>query len=239
MKLNATFINPSRNIVVFLYKKGDGIVPNHASVYGSTHKKFYAKENYSLEAYFDMTRSEVKALDKPSHRCDSSNDGQSVSKCVGHFIEQNLNCTMRYLMSNSTQETCNPENLSNQHYHDIKEIMDKIHGQEDKEIFEMTGCMPGCSKSTFELIQSKFKDDVANDGLEVTLKFIYLHGNYEIAEDYYLYDVDSFIPDVGGYLGLLLGYNLLSMYERFTQWFFPSKCRMQSSTKKLKQYLAK
>ena len=35
--------------------------------------------------------------------------------------------------------------------------------------------------------------------------------SYEEREEYYVYDEWSFIADVGGYMGLLLGYSLLSL----------------------------
>ena len=35
----------------------------------------------------------------------------------------------------------------------------------------------------------------------------------EIIEEYFLYDMDSFVSDVGGFLGLLLGASILSLVE--------------------------
>ena len=38
-------------------------------------------------------------------------------------------------------------------------------------------------------------------------------GNYEVTKEYYTYDENSFIADVGGYLGLCLGFSLLSFFD--------------------------
>ena len=38
-------------------------------------------------------------------------------------------------------------------------------------------------------------------------------GNYEVTKEYYTYDTNSFIGDVGGYLGLCLGLSLLSFFD--------------------------
>ena len=38
-------------------------------------------------------------------------------------------------------------------------------------------------------------------------------GNYEVTKEYYTYDTNSFIADVGGYLGLCLGLSLLSFFD--------------------------
>ena len=42
--------------------------------------------------------------------------------------------------------------------------------------------------------------------------FIFEDGSYNVREEYVVYDMGSFIADVGGYRGLLLGHSLLSMY---------------------------
>ena len=41
----------------------------------------------------------------------------------------------------------------------------------------------------------------------------------EVKEDYVIYDANSLIADVGGYLGLLLGYSALSIYQAVVQGF--------------------
>ncbi len=44
------------------------------------------------------------------------------------------------------------------------------------------------------------------------LRFMFPSGKYEEREQYHVYDVDSLIADVGGYMGLLLGHSLYSLY---------------------------
>ncbi len=46
--------------------------------------------------------------------------------------------------------------------------------------------------------------------LKLTLYFS--TGRHFIRREYVRYDTDSFIADVGGYLGLLLGHSLLSLF---------------------------
>ena len=46
------------------------------------------------------------------------------------------------------------------------------------------------------------------------LFYIYfINGRYEEKKHYVIYDFNSFIADVGGYMGLLLGFNLHSIFE--------------------------
>ena len=37
--------------------------------------------------------------------------------------------------------------------------------------------------------------------------------SFEERKQYIIYDMDSFIADVGGYMGLLLGYSIMSLYN--------------------------
>ena len=43
--------------------------------------------------------------------------------------------------------------------------------------------------------------------------FFYATGKYVEKSYYYTYDWNSFVADVGGYMGLLLGHSLLSYYD--------------------------
>ena len=40
-------------------------------------------------------------------------------------------------------------------------------------------------------------------------------GNYEFKEQYDIYDGDALIADIGGYLGLLLGLSLFTIFQFF------------------------
>ena len=90
-----------------------------------------------------VQRSEIKALDKPSLRCDDTNGNQSFSKCVGQFLEKNLNCSLRTLMSDPNEETCNAEKLNltqkniRDAYNDSTHVFNRINMIERREIFEM------------------------------------------------------------------------------------------------------
>ena len=42
---------------------------------------------------------------------------------------------------------------------------------------------------------------------------LYANGRYREGTQYYTYDVNSFFSDFGGYLGLLLGYSIVSFFD--------------------------
>jgi hypothetical protein len=46
---------------------------------------------------------------------------------------------------------------------------------------------------------------------------IIMTGRYEQKDQYVVYDTNSLIADIGGYLGQLLGHSVLSMYNNALQ----------------------
>ena len=48
---------------------------------------------------------------------------------------------------------------------------------------------------------------------ELRLEVVITERSYEEREQYVIYDTYSFIADVGGYMGLLLGCSLMSLYN--------------------------
>ena len=45
------------------------------------------------------------------------------------------------------------------------------------------------------------------------------NGRYLEYEQYYIYESEDFIADIGGFLGLLLGHSLLSLYTSIAEWY--------------------
>ncbi len=49
------------------------------------------------------------------------------------------------------------------------------------------------------------------------IKIVMQTGTYEVREQYFIYDGNTFIADIGGYLGLLLGHSILSIVQFLAQ----------------------
>ena len=230
--MNTSHLQPNSKIQIWAYSKGNGIIPASARVYGTAFVKANIVDNFSSEFRYEIKRSEIKALDKPYQRCDSSQVEPRVAKCVEErFVEKSLNCSLRRLMSNPLLSKCNGSKLlstfkaSSTRLQQIRQngktfpqedsydIFWELNRLDEREIFEKTGCMPSCLKSKIKLVP-EYNNDMINDHRKVArLSFVYPRGEYDLVEEYYIYNLGSFIADVGGYLGLLLGSSLLSMYH--------------------------
>ena len=194
-----------------VYRRGSGIVPGMVNVYGSKLKFLNIQQNSGMHIWYDIKRSELRSQDKESRRCDASGVEPSVSKCVGSFVEHKMNkCSLKLLMSDPYLERCDHQTLGDPSQNEHLDVITSIDTMDEREIFELTGCMPGCEKSEFDLT---IMEETPKADQILSIYLTYLHGEYDLTEEYYIYDHISFIADIGGYLGLLLGYSLLSMYH--------------------------
>ena len=90
-------------------------------------------------------------------------------------------------------------------------------------IYEQTGCLASCERNEYIIVDSSFKNrehSVSSQtdhilDYELYLEFNILTGSHKEEEQYVIYDSNSFIADVGGFLGLLLGYSALGLYDEF------------------------
>ena len=102
---------------------------------------------------------------------------------------------------------------------------------DESEIYKMTGCISSCTKDEFDVVEAsemvpmKTWQTLGFGGTEpagakaLKLYMYFINGQYDEREQYVIYDLNSFIADVGGYMGLLLGMSLQGMFETVEEWF--------------------
>ena len=83
-----------------------------------------------------------------------------------------------------------------------------------------TACLPQCERSKFRLrlLTRAGNDDHVFDSFPKELRafaaqFLYLNSRYTEEVFYYTYDFESLVADFGGYMGLLLGHSVLTLYD--------------------------
>ena len=149
-------------------------------------------------------------------------------------MEKQFPCSPRFLMSNPNLNSCSLNQWSDEKSANYIQYVNHIMHRDEYE-FSHTKCIPSCSRSDFELDITYNR--IVESRTFAELSFIYKSGEYRQIEEHYLYDFWSFIPDVGGYLGLLLGYSVLSLYHMLTQWMIDA--RQWLTNKRQKKWLTK
>ena len=147
---------------------------------------------------------------------------------MAKFIEKELGCTANIigsLYSSGTPCTTKAELLA---IANVSKILSQANGND---LYDMTGCLSPCEKYQYSLALDPVKEEpawgsfVGDPSGQLHLRFIHLDSTYEEKEQYIIYDTNSFIADVGGYMGLLLGSSLLSLYNEIEAFVKKILCR--------------
>ena len=154
----------------------------------------------------------MKSLDQPAQRCKYGMPELNTSACIAQFIEEQMGCSVNILGSQySTRPKCSTKedmlSMAN-----ISKFIEEANGND---IYDMTGCLSPCEKDEYKLSADDVKKIPvysSEEACELHLQFRMVDSSYKEEEQYILYEVDSFFADVGGYMGLLLGSSLLSLY---------------------------
>ena len=196
-------------------------VPNDRKVFGSNYKavplspsgcNWWQMKKFSTVIY--ITKTHTKALDRPDKRCIDDKSTVNASACIASFIEKEVGCNPMILGSTySKASAC----TTRSQLIALVNISKQLEKADEKDIYDMTGCLSPCQKDRFSLSADLLKQGEAYQSLgevpcQLQLEFQILDSSYQVEEEYVLYEMDSFIADVGGYMGLLLGSSLLSIY---------------------------
>ena len=203
-------------------------VPNNVKLFGTGHISSSIGDTkcgiYQLHKNIYITKTHVKALDKLSRRCTSTLTSPDTTTCIANFIERQIGCS---------------PNIDGSHYPDgipcntkaqllsLANITRVFQNAVESEIYKMTGCLSACEKDHYSLNTDQWKKKFQGFGsdCEYHIKFKIMDRTYEEQEQYVIYDTVSFFADVGGYLGLLLGSSLLSLYNEMESLMRKFLCR--------------
>ena len=175
---------------------------------------------YTFSNDIFITKTHVRALNQPTQKCIQEINAINTSACIAGFIEQQVGCNAN-IMGNQYSED-NPCNTKAQLLA-LANVSSMLSQANENDLYDMTGCLSPCEKNQYSLFKGPIEKIVAHwshDTLgELHLRFIIEDSTYKEEEQYIIYDMNSFIADVGGYMGLLLGSSLLSLYNEIESLF--------------------
>ena len=187
-------------------------VPNWVEVYGSQNTlanndviepKFLECYHYEMK----IIKSGLKALDQPTERCDSLTRDPNTSRCIASYIENQIGCRMNIQGGGSTPEMKPCTMISE--LNALKNITRKLQEANANTIYDLTGCLASCERNEYGKINGNFKTiKYCLSGTNLHLQFKITKGSFKEEEQYIIYDLNSFIGELGGILGLC---NLLCM----------------------------
>ena len=215
-------------------------IPNWVNIYGSNYVRLRNKgPKHSAQSFGDdlkpelgkhyqqimtITKTRLNALDKPSERCSTDDRVPNTTSCIVRYFEEQLGCSININGGGSSgMAPCTTKEGYNM-MRNMTKILDEA---DSNKIYSLTGCLASCQRDEYQDIDSSFMvlnklrssilgamfgNTKKEDIIELELKFRIIKPSYKQEDQYVIYDFNSFIGDVGGFLGLLLGYSILSLY---------------------------
>ena len=209
------------------------MMPSTVKVYGSQHHLTVVPEtslNYEYYYYqrMTMTKTHLKSLDQPSERCNSYTGNSNTSTCIARFLEEQIGCSLKILGTTPTNDGHRTCNTTSQLKH-LGNLTRKLQEVDSNTIYENTGCLASCKRNEYGAIEATptRSEDCAGWLGQVCafyLRFRILDVSYEEKEQYYIYDNNSFIADIGGLLGLLLGWSIFGLFDMLINLLKRLKC---------------
>ena len=215
-KLNLDNLEWKKGIEVYLYTREHVVIPRYfTGVYGSTMKILKMVKDTGYYWRFYVRKNRVMALDRSGQRCSYNSNEESVGRCIVRKLEDAHNCTSYQLTANKTKEFCT---ISSGVMGKFQDTINDYWQMSEADLFNNTGCMPSCDRYEMSLVNTPDSKTFKARSRFMTLVFLFEDGSYNLREEYIVYDTSNFMADVGGYLGLLLGQSILSIYYLSIDW---------------------
>ena len=217
---------------VYSYTNNHVLIPKGRPVYGTRmYGSFYKEIKFQRDRVhrkeFYIHKNRVVKVDKKEQRCknEATEHSPGPAHCITKYLEGTYNCTAYMLMADKTKPFCQKETIEK-----IRNTINDLGPMSEAQIFNKTGCLPHCERDEITLVEIADKSQVQTKAeLEelgkgnFTIVFHFEDGSYQLEEEYKVYELNDFIADVGGYLGLLLGHSVLSFYYLSAEWFTDTK----------------
>ena len=182
----------------------------HNSLYnfGSSLSYLTTSDNSSYVQLHEISKIEVSYLNDTRTPCQSKTREENMNNCIQHYIENRMGCQLPWHVDKTTLPKC----IESGQYQSFLRSYDEIAGLSGYSISKKTGCLPSCKRNEFT-VNVRNPIVIPNGLRQYSGYFYYPGGRYKQKVYHYTYDFTSYIADVGGLMGLFLGYSMLSFYD--------------------------
>jgi hypothetical protein len=129
------------------------------------------------------------------------------------YLLDELQCKFLWQTFNTGLPTC----TKSSQYEKLLNMMRDLEVMGSMGLYEKTGCLPSCHRSEFDtkMIMTKTMASTAPplnpSSVDFTLYYIGTH--YKKKVQYLMFTVEDMFASIGGFMGLLLGHSVMSLYD--------------------------
>ena len=173
---------------------------------------------------YEITRTGQKYWDQPQSRCTNEANNFNMTSCIAEYIATEMGCSMNF--QGIVPENKKPCNTTAQliTFAEVSKVLESLGATG---LLNMTNCTSSCEKTKYDLhidsVDSKKLHNAQHSDVEAT--FTIKETTYIQEEQYVITDFTSFLAEVGGFMGLVLGSSLLGMYDELHGLLYKFNCR--------------
>ena len=190
-----------------------------------THELGQSPHNYDMDqgkiewfapnsAYFVRTGKQIitNKLRSPTMNCHEDNSNKQTN-CLDKFYAKKLGCTLPW--TDEKGDKCTGKDK----FVEFKNLAMSIRESDiEKELIDQGCIIPNCREQTWSI---EAKEKYERPGNQTKTSIFYQFPHYTkvlVRNEIKLYTLSSFVADVGGFLGLLLGESMVSYVLLGTHW---------------------
>ena len=218
-------INVSLSNKVFVHLHNNGhFLPSSSSIAGSTSFAVLPETFDSSNGRFEetilmgkaFTRKVINIVDLAKSPC-NEDSRSSLTECYKTYLESKIGCKLLSNNFKQLKQNCSGPMDEARYYEEMIKVLKFPNKQRIRE----TGCKLPCSYTEYRsetIYNANLKGSQTSHTGELFLQFFSYQSVVPHEKEVLVYDGNNFIADVGGYLGLLLGVSILSVYKGCMEW---------------------
>ena len=157
---------------------------------------------------YQVEPTEVNHVNQVNNPCISDESNLTIiGDCVIDHVLSGLNCNLPWRIMKTNYPLCSSSDEYDHFWSKSRKAMDHNTYYVEKE----AKCTPGCRRVEYSAkLQGSGKTKSTE---EVELSFYFTKDKFLVKEQFFIYDTANLLADLGGYLGLLLGYSMLGFFD--------------------------
>ena len=212
--LNALSIqlNPIRKYVFFLHDPDFFFINQNSIAMPRIESKIGLGGKKMVLKYQHLSALEHILINRESSPC-IEDTNYKYSHCIRKYVLKEAGCSLSFEKNTFDVDGCD----SNQKILNFFETYYKLVRADLDQIVKKTGCLSPCSYMEYVLTGEEVYayENVSNNKEELTLKLDYASTQLTIKEEILVYPIESFLAEIGGSLGMFLGFSLFMLWDLF------------------------
>ena len=206
---------------IFIHEKGQFWPRSDMFSFGQPEP---VKISYADDVQIIFSIKEIDHINNEKNDC-NDDEGYSLTKCVEDFVERDTNCKLNFSNTALNQN----ENCSESNFQKYFKLLIWLKNAKLSDIKRKSGCKRKCKIVQYSIDVEKRKI-IWNSSWSSEVYIQPKTSGIERTSEYYSFDQNALISSLGGYLGLFLGWSLLTFFEATT--FLLSLCNASRIQKK-------